>query len=121
MKYEPINLKDKLSRFTEHWSPKIVAQLNNYHFKLAKGEGDFVWHKHDDTDEVFLLIEGELTIHFRDGSVLLKPGEMFVVPKGLEHKPSFGVESSVLIIEPAGTAKAGDTDDDIAATEEVWI
>lgn len=84
MTYKAINLISNFSKFTEQWSPKIVAQLNNYYFKVARIEGDFTWHDHKDTDEVFLVLEGEMRIDFRDGKVLLKEGEMFVVPKSQE-------------------------------------
>ena len=103
MKYKPINIIEKLSRFSEHWSPKIIAQMNDYHFKLVKLKGDFVWHRHDDTDEVFINIDGEMSIKFRDGKIDLKAGEMFVVPKGVEHKPHAEKECKIMLIEPAGT------------------
>jgi len=81
-----INLNEKFSKFSEHWSPKIIAQMNDYHFKLVKFRGEFVWHDHKDTDEVFIVLDGEMTIHFRDGDVSVKKGEMFVIQKGVEHK-----------------------------------
>jgi len=87
MDFQSINLKQKLSLFIDHWSPKIIARMNDYHFKLVKLQGDFVWHRHDETDEVFLTLEGEMSIDFRESRVDLKAGEMFVVPKGVEHKP----------------------------------
>ena len=87
MNYQPINLQEKLSKFSEHWSPKIIAQMNDYHFKLAKVQGEFVWHDHPETDEMFLVLKGQLEIHLRDGVVILNEGEMYVVPKGVEHKP----------------------------------
>ena len=87
MAYTPINLQEKFSGFSEHWAPKIIAQMNNYHFKLVKFQGDFVWHRHDDTDEVFIIFDGEMSIEFRDGKTDLKAGEMLVVPKGVDHRP----------------------------------
>ena len=87
MKYTPINLKDKLSKFSELWSPKVIAKINDYHFKLVKLQGEFVWHTHANTDEAFIVLDGVMTIEFRDGNVKLSSGEMFVVPKGFEHKP----------------------------------
>ena len=84
MKYSAINLKDKLAKFSEHWSPKIIAKMNDYHFKLVKFQGDFVWHNHPDTDEVFITLDGEMSIEFRDGKVDLKAGEVYVVPLSLD-------------------------------------
>jgi mannose-6-phosphate isomerase-like protein (cupin superfamily) len=107
MDYHPINLKAKLALFSEHWSPKIIAQMNDYHFKIARVQGEFIWHDHPETDEVFLVVHGELEIKFRAGSVNLKEGEMFVVPKGVEHKPVAEHECHILLIEPAGTGEHG--------------
>lgn len=121
MEYSSINLQEKLSKFSEHWSPRIVAQLNNYHFKLAKVQGEFVWHDHPETDEVFLVIKGHLDIHFRDGIVSLKEGEMFVVPKGVEHKPVAEHECHIMLVEPAGTVNTGDIKSDRTAPNNVWI
>lgn len=105
-----INLAEKLGLFSEQWSPRIVAQLNDYHFKLAKLQGDFVWHSHAETDELFLVIEGELRIEFRDREATLRAGEMLVVPKGVEHKPYAAEECHVLLVEPAGTVNTGDAE-----------
>ena len=121
MEYIPINLKEKLSKFTEHWSPKIIAQMNGYHFKLVKFSGDFVWHRHDDTDEVFMVLEGKMTIQFRDGKSLLRAGELFVVPKGVEHKPFAEKECRALLVEPAGTINTGSAGGDRTAADNVWI
>ena len=88
MEYEAINIEEKLAKFSDHWAPRIIAQMNDYHFKLVKLQGDFIWHRHDATDEVFIVLDGELSIGFREGSVALKRGEMLVVPRGVEHKPS---------------------------------
>jgi hypothetical protein len=88
---EVVNLEDKFARFSEHWSPKILARLNDYHIKAVKLRGEFVWHKHDDTDELFLVTKGALVIRFRDREVTLGPGELLVVPKGVEHQPVAGV------------------------------
>lgn len=98
MDYTAINLADKFARFSDHWSPKIVAQMNDYHFKLVKVAGEFVWHTHTDTDEVFLILEGALRIEFRNGAVALNAGEMFVVPKGIEHKPVATRECKMLAL-----------------------
>ena len=102
--YEPINLAQKLSKITDHWQPRVVAELNDYQFKLVKIEGDFVWHSHADTDEAFIVVEGELRIDFRDGAVTLGPGEMYVVKKGIEHKPFAAREVKLMLIEPRGVA-----------------
>jgi mannose-6-phosphate isomerase-like protein (cupin superfamily) len=90
MSYSAINFEEKLAKFSEQWSPKIIAQLNDYHFKLVKFQGNFVWHSHADTDEAFIVLDGEMSIEFRDAKVVLRAGEMFVVPKGVEHKPFAG-------------------------------
>ena len=121
MNYQPMNLQEKLSKFSEHWSPKIVAQMNDYHLKLAKVQGEFVWHDHPETDEVFLVVKGKLDIHFRDGMITLNEGEMYVVPKGVEHKPVAESECHILLIEPAGTVNTGDAVSDRTAPNDVWI
>ena len=121
MDANPIDLKEKLARFSDQWAPKIVAKMNDYHFKLAKIQGAFVWHRHTDTDEVFIALEGEMTIEFRDGRVALKAGEMFVVPRGVEHKPVAEKECAILVIEPAGTVNTGDAGGDRTVEGEDWI
>jgi len=121
MKYSPINLEEKLDKFSEHWSPKIIAQMNNYHFKLVKFQGEFVWHSHADTDEVFIALDGEMSIEFRDGKVDLKAGEMFVVPRGVEHKPSAKEECKIMLVEPAGTINTGDAVGELTTEENAWI
>jgi len=121
MKYKPINFREKLATFSDHWSPKTIAQMNNYHFKLVKFQGEFVWHSHADTDEVFLTLDGEMCIEFRDGNVDLKTGEMFVVPKGVEHKPYAEKECKIMLVEPSGTINTGDAGGDLTAEDNVWI
>ncbi|MDA3810443.1 MAG: cupin domain-containing protein [Spirochaetaceae bacterium] len=116
-----INLKEKFSKFTELWTPKIIAQMNDYLFKVVHIEGDFTWHDHKETDEVFMVIEGSMRIDFRDGAVTLKKGEMFVVPKGNEHKPYAEHQCKVLLIEPAGTVNTGESGGDLTAPGDVWI
>ena len=116
-----INLKEKLSLFTEHWSPKVIAELNELQFKLAKLEGDFVWHQHDDTDEAFLVVAGELIIEFRDRKVTLSEGELYVVPKGEEHITRAPSECHVLILEPKGVVNTGEAGGDLTAPNDVWI
>ncbi|MEK1889107.1 MAG: cupin domain-containing protein [Phyllobacterium sp.] len=105
--YRPINLAQKFSLVSEKWAPKVIAELNDYQFKIARIEGDFVWHDHPETDEAFIVVEGELRIDFRDGSVLLTAGEMFVVPKGVEHKPYAANEVKLMLIEPRGVLNTG--------------
>ena len=121
MEFKAINLNEKLSKFSEHWAPKIVAQMNDYHFKVVKFQGEFVWHRHDDTDEVFIVLGGEMSIAFRDGSVELKKGDLLVVPKGVEHRPSADKECKALLVEPAGTINTGDTGGAMTAEDNVWI
>ena len=116
-----INLKDKLSLFSEHWSPKVIAEMNDYQFKLVKIQGDFVWHNHVDTDEVFIVIEGEMKIVFENETVELNEGEMYVVPKGVEHKPCAENECKVLLVEPRGVVNTGNTEGDLTASNDVWI
>ena len=103
-----INLAEKLATFSDHFSPRTVTQLNNYDVMVVKVKGPFVWHKHDDTDDFFLVLKGELDIELRDRTVTLKPGELFVVPKGVEHRPVAREEVHLLLIEPAGTPNTGD-------------
>jgi len=121
MDHQSVNLQDKLSKFSEHWSPKIIAQMNDYHFKLAKVQGEFVWHNHPETDEVFIIVKGRLDIYFRDGKVTLHEGEMYVVSKGVEHKPVAEEECHILLVEPVGTVNTGDVVDEKTAPNNVWI
>ncbi len=121
MDYQPINLKEKLSLFSEHWQPKNIARMNDYHFKIAKVQGEFVWHDHPETDEVFLVLKGQLEIQLRDGRVKLNEGEMFVVPKGVEHKPVAQEECHILLIEPAATVNTGNVVNERTADNDVWI
>ena len=121
MPYTAINLAHKFSLFTEQWQPKVIAEMNDYQFKLAKLQGDFVWHDHKDTDETFLVIEGNLRIDFRDGSVEIGPGEMFIVPKGVEHKPRAEREVKLVLIEPRGVKNTGDLAGERTAPNDVWI
>ncbi len=121
MEYQAIDLKGKLSKFSEHWSPKIVAQMNDYHVKLAKVQGEFVWHDHPETDELFMVVEGELDILFRDGQVTLKAGDLYVVPRGVEHKPVAAQECHILLFEPEGTVNTGTVQNDRTVTHNDWI
>jgi mannose-6-phosphate isomerase-like protein (cupin superfamily) len=108
MEIHRINIKQKLSLLTEQWSPKIIAQMNDYVFKLAKIQGDFIWHSHPETDEAFIVLEGSLVIEYRDDRIELEKGEMCVVPKGVEHKPFAERECHIMLIEPASTVNTGD-------------
>ena len=121
MSSEKINLKEKLSKFSDHWSPKVIAEMNDYQFKLVKIKGDFVWHNHGDTDEFFLVIEGKMNIKFKDKTVILKEGEIFVVPKGVEHKPYAEEECKIMIVEPRGVINTGNSESDLKADNDVWI
>ncbi len=121
MKYSAINFKAKFAKFPEHFSPKIIAQMNDYHFKLGKFQGSFIWHEHKDTDEAFIVLDGKMRIDFRDGKIELKTGEMFVVPKGVEHKPFAERECKIMLVEPAGTVNTGDEGGDLTAKDDVWI
>jgi mannose-6-phosphate isomerase-like protein (cupin superfamily) len=105
---QKINLAEKLAGFSDHWSPRTVAQLNDYDVMVVKVQGEFVWHKHDDTDDFFLILKGHLDIQMRDRTVTLGPGEMFVVPRGVEHRPVARDEVHMLLIEPTGTPNTGD-------------
>lgn len=120
-RYQVINFQDKLARFSDHWAPKVVAQMNDYQLKLVKIQGEFVWHSHADTDEVFIVLDGRMRIELRDGGVDLGPGEMFVVPKGVEHKPSAPDECRILLVEPKGVVNTGDAGGAKTAPNDVWI
>ena len=121
MNYSSINFEDKLAKISEQWSPRIIAQMNDYHFKVVKLQGDFVWHHHAETDEVFIVLDGAMTIEFRDGKVDLHTGEMFVVPQGVEHKPCAAKECAILLVEPTGTINTGDAGGKLTAADDVWI
>ena len=121
MNYEPINLGDKFRLVNERWQPRVIAEVNDDQFKIVKVEGEFVWHDHKDTDEAFVVIDGELRIDFRDGSVTIGPGELFVVPKGVEHKPFAARETQVLVIEPRGVVNTGGTRGEKTAENDVWV
>jgi mannose-6-phosphate isomerase-like protein (cupin superfamily) len=121
MKYEPISIREKFTKFSEIFQPKVIARMNDYEFKLGRAKGDFIWHSHAETDEVFLIIEGELTIEFRDGSVKLKAGDLFVVPRGKEHKPFAESECKLMLIEPVGTVNTGDSGGKLTAPNDVWV
>jgi mannose-6-phosphate isomerase-like protein (cupin superfamily) len=121
MTYKAINFRDKLALFEERWQPKVIAEMNDYQFKLVKLQGDFIWHDHRDTDETFIVLEGELRIDFRDGAVRIGAGEMFVVPKGVEHKPYAEREVRMMLIEPRGVPNTGEAGGERTAPSDVWI
>jgi mannose-6-phosphate isomerase-like protein (cupin superfamily) len=116
--HDKVNLADKLALFDEHWQPKIVAAIDDYDVRIVKLKGEFVWHKHDESDDFFLVLAGRLTIQLRDRDVVLDPGELFVVPAGVEHCPRADEETSVLLIEPAGTLNTGDAGGPMTAEPE---
>jgi len=119
--YRPINLSQKLGLIKDFWQPRVVAEMNEYQFKIVRIEGDFIWHDHPETDEAFLVLDGELRIDFRDGAVHIRPGEMFVVPKGVEHKPFAEKEVKLLLIEPRDTLNTGHEGGDRTAHNDIWI
>ena len=116
-----INLSEKLLEFTDHWSPKIIAEMNNYQFKLVKIEGDFIWHNHADTDETFIVLEGSMFIELEDETVELNEGEMYVVPRGVNHKPYAIEECKVMLVEPRGGLNTGNINNDLTAPNDEWI
>lgn len=116
-----INFTEKFEKFSEHWTPKVIAEMNDYQFKLVKVAGEFVWHSHADTDETFIVLKGSLCIKFRDGEVNLAEGEMYVVPKGIEHKPVAENECQILLIEPKNIVNTGEVASELTADNDVWI
>ncbi len=116
-----INFDEKLSKFSDHWSPKVIAEMNDYQFKLVKILGEFVWHNHDHTDEVFIVLEGSMNIKFEDKNIQLSEGEMYVVPKGVIHKPYAEKECKIMIVEPQGVVNTGEIQGNLTASNDVWI
>ena len=116
-----INFGEKFSKFSEHWSPKIIARMNDFHFKLVKFRGEFVWHEHTDTDEAFIVLDGEMVIHFRNDDAPVKKGEMIVIPKGVQHKTSAKNECQAILVEAVGTVNTGDAGGDKTAPTDSWI
>ena len=114
---EKVNLQQKLSLFTEQWSPKIVGELNGQHIKIVKAQGEFTWHHHDNEDELFLVIKGRLTIKLSDHDILLNEGDFVIIPKGVEHKPVAEVEAHILLMEPASTLNTGNVENELTAKD----
>lgn len=112
---KPVDLTDRLSQFSEYWSPKVVARLNDYEVKV---KGEFVWHTHEETDELFLVLDGELTIQLRDGDVVLRPGQLYVIPRGVEHCPIADREAHAVLIEPIGVVNTGDAGGPLTAQHD---
>ena len=121
MDYKAINVEQKFALFDERWQPKVVAEMNDYQFKVVKLKGDFIWHDHKETDETFIVIEGTLRIDFRDGAVFVTSGEMFIVPKGVEHKPYAEQEVKLMLIEPRGVLNTGHEGGERTAVNDAWI
>lgn len=121
MKYKAINFNEKFGLLDQQWQPRVVAEMNDYQFKVVKLQGDFIWHDHRETDETFVVLEGDLRIDFRDGAVHVSAGEMFVVPKGVEHKPYAEHEVKLLLIEPRGVVNTGDEGGERTAENDVWV
>ena len=116
-----VNLKKKFDLFVDKWQPKVIAEMNDVQFKLVRVEGEFLWHQHADTDEAFLVIEGELEIDLPSQTVRLGEGEMFVVPKGVEHRPRAVTEAKIMLVEPRGVVNTGDIANEGSAPNDVWI
>ena len=116
-----INLKEKFTKFSDQWSPKIIAEMNDYQFKLVKVENEFIWHMHEDTDETFFVIEGTIGIEFEDETIQINEGEMIVVPKGIKHKPYANKEAKIMLVEPAGVVNTGDKEDKLTAPNDEWV
>ncbi len=118
---DAINFRNKLAKFSDHWSPRVIAEMNDYQFKLVKILGEFVWHSHKDTDEVFIVLDGTMTLEFRDKTVPLSSGELYVVPKGVEHRPVATQECCVMLVEPRGVVNTGDSGGAYTAQNDVWV
>ena len=121
MTYQAINIGEKFGLFEERWTPKVIAEMNDYQFKIVKLQGDFIWHEHPETDEAFLVIDGTLRINFRDGHVDVSAGEMFIVPRGVEHKPYAEREVKLMLIEPRGILNTGHAGGERTAESDAWV
>ena len=118
---QTVTFDEKFAKFSDQWSPRVIGQLNDMHVKIAKIEGEFVWHSHADTDELFIINKGSMVMHLRDRQVPLKAGDMFIVPKGVEHKPVAEAECEIVMIEPAGTVNTCDAGGELTVEEPPWI
>jgi len=116
-----ININDKLNKFSDLWSPRVIAEMNDYQFKLAKVKGEFVWHSHKETDETFIVLDGELLIEFKDKKIKLNKGELYIVPKGVEHKPYAENECHIMLIEPKGIINTGDKSTKLTSKNDIWV
>ena len=116
-----ININDKLNKFSDLWSPRVIAEMNDYQFKLAKVKGEFVWHSHKETDETFIVLDGELFIEFRNEKIKLNKGELYIVPKGVEHKPYAENECHIMLIEPKGIINTGDKSTKLTSKNDIWV
>lgn len=121
MNISPINFAEKFNQFEEHWSPKIIAQMNDYHFKIAKIQGEFIYHSHPESDETFIVVQGKMQIKLRETVIKLEAGEMCVIPKGIEHKPVAEDECHILMVELAGTVNTGNVGGEKTITQTEWI
>tara|TARA_S200000501_G_scaffold102301_1_gene95783 strand:+ start:1229 stop:1594 length:366 start_codon:yes stop_codon:yes gene_type:complete len=121
MKCKKINIEEKFSKFDALWTPKVIAQMNDFQFKLVRIKDDFIWHSHKETDEVFLVIEGEMTIFFRDGKLLLKAGELVSIPMGVEHKTESERGCKIMIVEKSGVINTGASVGNLTAPIDDWI
>ena len=121
MKNSLINFKEKFQKFSNYWSPKVIAELNDYQFKLVKIKGEFIWHNHENTDEAFIVLEGKIFIEFEGQTEEINEGEMIVVPKGIKHKPYADLEAKIMIIEPKGVINTGKIKDKLTAPNDDWI
>ncbi|BBH23007.1 hypothetical protein Back11_43520 [Paenibacillus baekrokdamisoli] len=119
--YQAINLNEKLSELNDLWSLKVIGEMNDYQFKLIKIAGEFEWHSHEETDKVFMVIEGEMIIDFRDGQVKISKGEMIVLPKGIEMKPSAEKECHIMLVEPRSIVNNDGTESELTAANDTWI
>lgn len=116
-----INFREKFEKFSEHWKPKVITELNDYQFKLVKIKGDFIWHNHEDTDEAFIVLDGKIFIEFEEKIEEINKGEMIIVPKGIKHRPYAKTEAKIMIIEPKGVVNTGEILDKLTAPNDDWI